>query len=163
MAVMQVAILSNAPLWVSQAAIAYYFLGWLGLMWSFLVACRDSLNPVERASTAIHFGAKFGCIAILPVQMWLHDGNPVYALPSFMTLIGLAVFVHGVTYWGRLYLNGLAFFAIAAAMPLVPVTYWPTVYGVLLSTLQVLMGFHLSRVHKDAEAEIVRSRAAATG
>ena len=97
MAVMQVAILSNAPLWVSQAAIAYYFLGWLSLMWSLLVACRDSLNPGERASTAIHFGAKFGCIAILPVQMWLHDGNPVYALPSFMTLVGLAVFVHGVT------------------------------------------------------------------
>ena len=48
-------------------------------------------------------------------------------------------------------------------MPLVPVTYWPTVYGVLLSALQVLMGFHLRRVHKDAEDETVRSRAAPTG
>ena len=161
MAVMQAAILLDAPLWVSQAAIAYYLLGWLSLMWWYLVARRDSLNPVERASTAIHFGAKFACLAILPVPMWLHDGNPVYALPSFLVLVGLAVFIHGVTYWGRLYLSGLAFFAVAAAMPLVPVTYWPTIYGVLLVALQVQMGFHLRRVHKHAEA--VRSRAAPLG
>lgn len=152
MAVMQAAILLHAPLWVSQAAIAYYLLGWLTVMWWFLVARRDALNPVERASTAIHFGAKFGCLAILPVQLWLHDGNPVYALPSFLTLVGLGVFVHGVTYWGRLYLTGLALFAAAVALPLVPVTYWPAVYGVLLTSLQILVGFHLRRVHKDAKS-----------
>ncbi len=137
---------------------AYYLLAWLGLMWGFLVARRDSLNPVERASTAIHFGAKFGCVAILPVQLWLHDGNPVYALPSFLVLVGLATFVHGVTYWGRLYLSGLALLAVAAAMPLVPVTYWPAVYGALLAALQLLMGFHLRRVHNDAEAERQRAK-----
>ena len=152
MGVMQAAVLLDAPLWVSQAAVAYYLIAWLGLMWGFLVARRDALNPVEQASTAIHFGAKFSCIAILPVQMWLHGGNPVYALPSFLVLVGLATFVHGVTYWGRLYLSGSAILAVAAAMPLIPVTYWPAVYGVLLTALQALMGFHLRRVHKQAEA-----------
>ena len=149
----------SAPLWVSQAAVAYYLLAWLGLMWGFLVARRDSLNPVERSSTAINFGAKFGCVAILPVQLCLHDGNPVYALPSFLTLVGLAVFVHGVTYWGRLYVGGLAILGAAAAMPLVPVTYWPAVYGAILAALQLMMGFHLRRVHKDAEAERRRADA----
>jgi eukaryotic-like serine/threonine-protein kinase len=152
MATLQAAILLNAPLWVAQAAIAYYLIGWLGVMWWFLVAPRDTLNLVERASTAIHFGAKFGCLAILPVQLWLHDGNPVYALPSFLALVGLAVFAHGVTYWGRLYLNGLAFFAAAAAMPLVPVAYWPTFYGLLLVALQIQVGFHLRRVHNTARS-----------
>ncbi len=152
MAVMQAAILLGAPLWVSQAAVAYYLLAWLGLMWGFLVARRDVLNPVERASTAIHFGAKFACLGVLPVHLWLHDGNPVYALPSFMAIVGLAVFAHGVTYWGRFYLVGSAFFLTAAAMPLAPVAYWPGVYGLLLGFLQFAAGFHLRRVHKDAEA-----------
>jgi len=152
MGVMQAAVLLNAPLWVSQAAIAYDLIAWLGLMWGFLVARRDALNPVEQASTAIHFGAKFSCIAILPVQMWLHDGNPVFALPSFLALVGLATFVHGVTYWGRLYLSGSAIFAIVGVMPLIPVTYWPAVYGSVLTVLQLWAGFHLRRVHKDSEA-----------
>jgi hypothetical protein len=130
----------------------YYFVGWLAVMWHFLVTHRAALNPVERASTAIHFGAKFGCLAILPVQLWLHDGNPVFALPSFLAVVGLAVFAHGFVYWGRFYLNGLCFFAIAAALPLVPVTYWPGVYGLLLGAFQILAGFHLRRVHRSAEA-----------
>jgi serine/threonine-protein kinase len=154
MAVMQTAVLLDAPLWVSQAAIAYYLLAWLGLMWIFLVAPRTSRNPVERASTAIHFGAKFSCMAILPVQLWLHDGNPVFALPSFLALVGLAVFAHGTFYWGRLYLVGLIFFAAAAALPMVPITYWPGLYGLLLGTFQLLVGIHLRRVHESGEAAV---------
>src|SRR5262249_49651045 len=147
MAVMQVAVLLDAPLWVSQAPIAYYLLAWLGLMWGFLVARRDSLNPVERASTAFHFGAKFACLAILPVQLSLHGGDPLYALPSFLAIVGLAVFAHGVTYWGRFYLFGLGLLGAVAAMPLIPAVYWPSVYGLLLGLLQFWGGFHLRRVH----------------
>jgi eukaryotic-like serine/threonine-protein kinase len=152
MGVLQVAVLMNAPLWVSQAAVAYYLIAWLCIIWVFLVAPRDSLNPAERASTGLHFGAKFACAAVLPVQLFLHDGNPVYALPSFLAIVGLFTFAHGVTYWGRMYLSGLFLFAVTAAMPLVPVTYWPTVYGSLLGVMQILVGIHLRGVHKDAEA-----------
>ena len=152
MAVVQAAILLGAPLWVSHAAIAYYFVAWLGLMWGFLVVRRDALNPVERASTALHFGAKFACLGILPVHLALHDGNPVYALPSFMAIVGMSVFAHGVTYWGRFYLTGVLFFVVAASMPLVPVTYWPAIYGGLLGVLQVLAGLHLRAVHQAAQA-----------
>ncbi len=153
MAVLQAATLTAAPLWVSQAAIAYYFAGWLGLMWLFLVARSDALNQVERISTALHFGAKFGCLAVLPGYLCLHGGDPVPALPAFMALVGLCVFAHGVFYWGRFYLVGLGFFVVAALMPLVPVTYWPTVYGALLGGLQLLSGIHLRYVHKQAETE----------
>jgi eukaryotic-like serine/threonine-protein kinase len=152
LAVMQAAVLLGAPLWVSQAAIAYYFVGWLGVMWLFLVIRRDALNPVERSSTAFHFGAKFACLAVLPVQLWLHGGNPVYALPSFLAIVGLATFAHGFTYWGRFYLIGLGILAITAAMPLVPVTYWPALYGTVLGGFQLWGGVHLRRVHKVADA-----------
>jgi hypothetical protein len=152
MTVMQAAVLTGAPLWVAQAALAYYFVGWLAIMWRFLVRRRDALNPVERASTALHFGAKFACLGILPVHLALHDGNPVYALPSFMAIVGMSVFAHGVTYWGRFYLTGVLFFVVAALMPLVPITYWPAVYGGLLGSLQVLAGLHLRAVHRAAEA-----------
>ena len=152
MGAMQAATLLNAPLWVSQAAVGYYLFGWLAIMWAFLVARRHLLNPVERASTALHFGAKFACLAVLPAALSLHGGDPVYALPSFLALVGLSVFAHGVTYWGRLYLHGLAILAVAAAMPLVPVRYWPTVYGAVLVAQQLWGGFHLRRVHRDAEA-----------
>src|SRR5262249_13780987 len=113
MAVMQSAILLEWPMWVSQAAIAYYLLAWLGIMWAFLVEQRDRMTTVERGSTAIYFGAKFSCMAILPVQLWLHDGNPVFALPSFMVLVGLAIYFHGILYRGRYYLDGVAFFVVA--------------------------------------------------
>lgn len=151
MGVMQAGILLGAPLWVSHAAIAWYLIVWLGLMWGFLVIRRTELNPFERSSMKIHFGAKFGCIAILPVVFWLHDGNPVYALPAFLVIVGLAVYVHGITYWGRLYLNGLLFFAAAATMPLVPVNFWPAVYGLLLGVFQITSGIHLRQVKHEFE------------
>jgi serine/threonine-protein kinase len=153
MAELQAAVLADAPRWVSQAAIAYYFAGWLGLMWLFLVARSDALNQTERISTALHFGAKFGCLAVLPGYLWLHAGDPVPALPAFMALVGLSTFAHGVFYWGRYYLVGGFFFATAALMPLMPVAYWPTIYGALLGGMQLLSGVHLRRVHKQAEAE----------
>src|SRR5262249_19210405 len=78
--------------------------------------------------------------------------NPVYALPSFLAIVGLTVFAHGVTYWGRLYLVGVFFFAASAAMPLVPVRFWPGMYGLLLGVMQLAVGFHLRRVHTQAKA-----------
>jgi serine/threonine-protein kinase len=153
MIVMQAAVLSDAPLWVSQAAIAYYLVAWLALMWWFLVAPREARNPVERASTAIHFGAKFACAAVLPAQLWLHRGDPLYALPAFLAVVSLAIFVHGVAYWGRFYLVGLAGFALTTAMPLVPAAYWPAIYGLFLGAVQFFGGLHLRAVHKRAEAD----------
>ncbi|MDY3552500.1 serine/threonine-protein kinase [Gemmata sp. JC717] len=147
MLVMQAAVLLGAPRWVPQAAVAYYLIAWLLLMWGFLVARRDALNPVERASTALHFGAKFACAAVLPVQLWLHGGDPVYALPPFLAIVGVVVFAHGFVYWGRFYLFGLGQLLAVGLMPLVPVTYWPAVYGLLLGVLQLWAGFHLRRVH----------------
>jgi serine/threonine-protein kinase len=152
MTVMQGAVLAGAPLWVSQAAIAYYLIAWLGVLWGSLVARRDSLNPVERASTALSFGAKFACAAILPVQLWLHGGDPLYALPSFLAIVGVVTFAHGVVYWGRLYLVGLGELLTVALLPLIPATYWPAVYGLLLGVLQLWVGRHLRNVHAGAEA-----------
>ena len=148
---MQAAVLLDSPLWVLQAAIADYLIVWLAVLLYFHVGRWDSLNSVERASSAVHFGIKLGCIAILPAYLSLHGGNPVYVLPAFLAVIGFGCFVHGFVYWGRFFLIGLLFYALAAAMPLVPVRYWPGVYGVILVAFQLFAGFHLRRVHKGAD------------
>jgi len=147
MAVLQVAVLVDAPQRVPQAALVYYLVGWLLIMWRFLVARRDLLNRVERLSTVLHFGAKFACTAILPVQLWIHDGNALYALPPFLAIVGVVVFAHGFVYWGQFYLIGIGLLLAVAVMPLVPPVYWPSVYGALLGVLQLWGYLHLRRVH----------------
>ena len=147
MTVMQVAVLFDAPKWVPQAALVYYLVGWLLIMWRFLVARRDLLNRVERLSTVLHFGAKFACTAILPAQLWLHDGDALCALPSFLAIVGVVVFAHGFVYWGQFYLIGLGLLLAVALLPLVPQVYWPSVYGALLGVLQLWGYHHLRRVN----------------
>ncbi|HUR53425.1 MAG TPA: serine/threonine-protein kinase [Gemmataceae bacterium] len=152
MTAMQAAVLLDAPLWVLQACVVEYLVVWVAILLYFHAARWDTLNPIERASSAVHFGIKFGCAALLPAYLWLHGGNPVYVLPAFLVVIGMGLFVHGFVYWGRFFLVGLLFYALAAAMPLVPVRYWPGVYGVTLVAFQLFAGFHLRRVHKRTDA-----------
>lgn len=154
MGVMQAAVLLEWPMWVSQVAIAYYLLAWLGIMWRFLVARRDTMITVERASTAIYFGAKFSCMAILPVQLWQHDGDPLYALPAFLALVGLSIYMHGLLYRGRYFIDGLIFFVVVAAFPLLPVKFWPGVYGLMLGGAQMITGYHVYSESRRARAAI---------
>jgi hypothetical protein len=71
-----------------------------------------------------------------------------------MALVGLAVFFHGTLYWGQFYLMGLLFFAIAASFPLVPMKFWPGVYGLVVGVAQVLAGCHIRQVHRAATARV---------
>jgi serine/threonine-protein kinase len=60
-------------------------------------------------------------------------------------LTGLAFFVMGSTYWTRYYAFGLAWFALAALMPLEP-AYGPLGAAVLHAVCIVLIGLHLRRL-----------------
>lgn len=150
--VVQAAILLDAPPWVARLGLAYYLIAWPLILWGFLVARRHVLNPVERGSTALQFGKVFAAAALLPTWLWLHGGNVAYLFQPLAVVVAYGVFAHGVAYWGRLYLAGLVMFAVAAAMPHVPIDYWPGIYGLGLVVVQVWVGFVLRRFDRQGRA-----------
>jgi hypothetical protein len=152
LAVIQAAVLLDAPARVAQAALAYYLVAWAVLLWGFLVTRRDALDPVERSSTAIQFGMALAAAAVAVGQLWLHDGRVAPVFQPLAAVVGLGLFAHGFTYWGRYYLVGGLLMVVAAVMPLIPVAYWPGTYGLTLTALQVRVGYQLRRADREARA-----------
>jgi tRNA A-37 threonylcarbamoyl transferase component Bud32 len=69
--------------------------------------------------------------------------------PTSSLLSGLAFFVMGSSYWGQCYTLGLAFFALAAAMPL-HIEWAPLEFGLLWGVALAAVGLHLRRAGRDA-------------
>jgi tRNA A-37 threonylcarbamoyl transferase component Bud32 len=68
--------------------------------------------------------------------------------PFTSVLTGLAFFIMGSNYWGRCYAIGLAFFGLAALMPLN--LYWaPLEFGFLWSMTFLSLGLHLYRIGRQ--------------
>jgi eukaryotic-like serine/threonine-protein kinase len=65
---------------------------------------------------------------------------------------GLAFFIMGSNYWGKLYAVGLAFWVMAALMPL-HLDWAPLEFGVLWSAVLVALGLHLRTLGQKAESE----------
>ncbi|MBA3916793.1 MAG: protein kinase, partial [Acidobacteriales bacterium] len=151
LAIIQLAILLDAPSWVSQVVLVYYLSAWAMIAWLLQSTDRGILNPVERSSAAIQYGMMLACASLVPTQLWFTGGSIAAVFQPFAAIIGLGIFVHGVTYWGRLYVAGLLLMGLAAFMPLFPVRFWPGAYGIALTLFQVLVAFHLRRVHREAE------------
>jgi eukaryotic-like serine/threonine-protein kinase len=61
---------------------------------------------------------------------------------------GLAFFIMGSNYWGRCYAFGLAFWALAALMPL-HLEWAPLEFGLLWSGTLTLVGLHLRRLGRE--------------
>jgi hypothetical protein len=147
MTVLQAAVLLAAPAWVGWAAVAYFLIAWLGILWGFQIVSWDRLNSVERGSTLTQLGMAFACAACLPACTW-PDGDVVRALPALLAIKGLGVFAHGHWYWGRLYLVGLMYFALTALMPLIPSLAWPAVFGLWSGGIQLWVAVHLRHFHR---------------
>jgi eukaryotic-like serine/threonine-protein kinase len=64
--------------------------------------------------------------------------------PFISLCSGLAFFTMGRDYWGRCYAFGLAFFALAALMPL-RLDWAPLAFGLMWSGTLVMLGLHLRR------------------
>jgi hypothetical protein len=60
------------------------------------------------------------------------------------------LFVQGSVFWGRYYLFGLAFFALAALMVLTP-EWAPLEFGLLVSALLGTVGIKLIRLTRDLD------------
>jgi serine/threonine-protein kinase len=72
--------------------------------------------------------------------------------PFSALLSGLAFFVMGSNYWGRCYAFGLAFWVLAALMPL-HMEWAPLEYGLLWCGILTLLGLHLRRLGSCAARE----------
>jgi serine/threonine-protein kinase len=154
----QLAVLFSDQRWVHHACLAGYSVGWLGVIWFFWIRKRGTLNTVERGSLAINLGMFFGAVCMISIQLWMHHGDVLPVFPPLTALLGLGVFAHGLTYWGRLYIVGLLAFAVAALTPVIPRTYWPTAYGLTFVLGQFWVAGHLRRYHREARAAAERLR-----
>lgn len=148
----QASVLLDGPSGLQLGLLLAYFVGWITIVWVYFGSKRDALNPVEYGSLAIHLGMFFASIPLVCTQLWIHDGDVLYVFPPLGALLGLTVFVHGLNYWGRLYLIGLFAIIISGAMPLVPKMYWPSVYCVTVAGCQLWAGIVLHRYQRNLSA-----------
>jgi serine/threonine protein kinase len=143
----------------------------------FLWHCRGRTllptNSAERQLWALWIGYITAYqVSVLIYSMLLHQGLKIPGIahgellryPSSAVLSGLVFFVMGSNYWGRCYAIGLAFFILAALMPL-HLEWAPITFGVLWSATLAFIGLHLRRIGQrvEAEAEIRSQRSEVRG
>jgi hypothetical protein len=120
-------------------------------------------STAERQLWSIWAGYLIGCVAVVLVGKhpgFLPAGDDyktrLYVLWSL--LAGLAFFVMGSGYWGRCYVFGMAFFALAALMPY-KLELAPLGFGGLWTVSLLSMALYLRRLAAQAEAESPQAEA----
>jgi serine/threonine-protein kinase len=131
---------------------AYLVLGFLWMLialnvWAFLIHNARSAHRAESHVLASYLGY----VLAYPV-LFLSPGMGQAAVllsmyPALALLTGLVVFVHGSLFWGRQYLVGLAYFALALLMRLWP-AWAPLEFAVFHSGYLIFMSRHMRRHQK---------------
>lgn len=146
----QAAVLLDMPRWVSWAGLGYYLTSWAVILWAFLGPGRRHLRPADRANAFNHIGMCLGALALTPICLWLHSGDVAPLFAPLLVVVGLGLFAGGKAIAGRYYLEGVLLVLAAALLPLVPVKFWPGVYGLILSLAQLWHGVALRRFDRAA-------------
>jgi serine/threonine-protein kinase len=155
--------LAIAPILLASHAAAYWLvraqqpkeLYWVSFGASWLLmgyAFARCLGPRRREWTLAegHLLAAWGGCSLSTAVLWFALGMPygrellTAYYPAFAVLVGLLHFVLGSVYWGRFYLLGLAFFALAVVMQFTP-DWAPLEMGVLHSSSTAAFGWYLLR------------------
>ena len=148
---------SAGLLWLSRAV---QLVGVLLIFWRFRPRTLMPVNTVERQLWSIWMGfiAAYGASGVvcrtLVSQGLIGRGaagtehwNELITYPISSILTGLAFFVMGSNYWGRCYEFGIAFFVLAALMPM-SLEWAPLEFGALCFIVLVIFGIHLRRLGK---------------
>ena len=142
-----------------QERIPHYSLAWLSRVGQFVLigllfwryrGVRSVLptSSAERQLWSIWIGymmafAMSGLVSLMELTPGNHwDELALYPFSAILT--GLAFFVMGSNYWGQCYTLGLAFFALAAVMPL-RMGLAPLEFGTLWSISLTVIGLHVRR------------------
>jgi serine/threonine protein kinase len=113
---------------------------WIGYITSYAIAALVIREMV--AQQLIGQGAD------LAIARW----DDLIHYPFSAVLSGLAFFIMGSNYWGRLYAVGVAFFILAALLPLA-LSWAPLIFGGAWSLTLASLGLHLRNLGIKAENE----------
>jgi serine/threonine protein kinase len=163
---------ANPPQWVSWVPRWAQFVVLGAVFWQSRPRTLLPTTAAERQLWSIWVGyliAYMVSALLTHVLAWRHVLAPGSAAPAYWQevvfyptsalLSGLAIFGMGTNYWGRCYTLGLAFFVLAALMPL-HIEWAPLEFGALWGATLAAIGLHLRRAGQAAEQT---GEAAATG
>jgi predicted Ser/Thr protein kinase len=129
--------------------LAYLVLGFLWILmalnvWAFLIRNARSAHRAESHVLASYLGYVLA-YPVLFVSPDMGQAAQLLAMyPALAVLTGLVVFVHGSLFWGRQYLVGLAYYALAFLMRLWP-AWAPLEFAIFHSGYLILMSRHMRR------------------
>ncbi len=112
---------------------------WIGYLVSYAVGLW-----VTRALVAYN--------VVGPPENYIEGWQDLMLYPFSTVISGLAFFIMGSNYWGRLYAVGVVFFVAAALMP-THIEWAPIEFGALWTLTLLAIGLHLRRLGEKAEAE----------
>jgi eukaryotic-like serine/threonine-protein kinase len=112
------------------------------VLWCFRSPEMLALSPAKKHHISIWIGYLVACGLVALVSQMLVGRERLYDFflyPYWAILSGLAFFQMGSNYWGWLYALGLAFFVLAALLPLYPHA-GPLAFGALWAGSLVIIG-----------------------
>lgn len=119
-------------------------------VWAFLLRNVRSAHPAERHVMASYLGYVLAYPVLFISPGAGQAAELLAAYPALAVLTGLVVFVHGSLFWGRQYLVGVAYFALAFVMRVQP-EWAPLEFGLFHSGFLFLMSRHLRRYqHRES-------------
>jgi len=157
----------DQPHWMVMSARLLQFVAIGIVFWKNRGSRLLPTSPAERELWTIWIGylAAYG-FSLLAVRLLVSHGiivrgsgpdvpvrwDELILYPFSAIASGLAFFIMGSNYWGKLYAVGLAFWVMAALMPL-HLDWAPLEFGVLWSAVLVALGLHLRTLGQKAESE----------
>lgn len=136
---------TRQPLLVVDATQCVQFLLMGLVLWRFWASGVLAANAAMKQAWALWIGFLIACFLVAFVSQLLVGPEPFYDFflyPYWSILSGLGFFAMGSSYWGWFYAFGLAFFLLAALLPLFPLA-GPLGYGALWGGSLVIIGLHL--------------------
>ena len=127
-----------------------------GVFWKFRAPALLPRSAAERQLWAIWVGYFVTtAIIVLGNHQLARVGKVVDDLslyPLWAALSGLAFFVMGSSYWGRLYVVGGVFFVMALLMPF-QLAWAPLEFGIVWAASLIGISFHLRELRRQADAD----------
>jgi serine/threonine-protein kinase len=144
---------ANQPVWLLWLWLLGLEAVSLWLFWHLLRRGGGKLTDTERDLRIIWVGYAFGSLALAliycPPFGATRAADLLHAYPPVAVLIGVILFAEGRMYWGRLYLLGLLYFALAVLLRFA-LPYAPLLLAGLYAVTILYLGRHGRRAAREA-------------